>query len=160
LEKLQLDARDYREMKQDVKEAIKILKTRKELLFERILALAVKKQEIRERLSEVKEYLEGDYLSLAEALILAKDCAILTDNGALSEKIGYFNLLAEYQFEEDADLSGEFDNAIHELRKETLKSLISQKTQLIKVAERNNDMEALNRHLGEFKELLKDFSKY
>lgn len=160
LEKLQLDARDYREMKQDIKEAVKILKTRKELLFERILALAVKKQEIRERLSEVKGYLEGDYLSLAEALILAKDCAILTDNGALSEKIGYFNLLAEYQFEEDADLSGEFDNAVHELRKETLKSLISQKTQLIKAAERDNDMEALNRYLGEFKELLKDFSKY
>ena len=160
LEKLQLDARDYREIKQDVKEAVKILKTRKELLFERILALAVKKQEIRERLSEIKEYLEGDYLSLAEALILAKDCAILTDNEALSEKIGYFNLLAEYQFEEDADLLGEFDNAIHELRKEVLKGLISQKTQLIKAAERDNNMEALKKHLDEFKELLKDFSKY
>lgn len=160
LEKLQLDARDYREIKQDVKEAVKILKTRKELLFERILALAVKKQEIRERLSEIKGYLEGDYLSLAEALILAKDCAILTDNEALSEKIGYFNLLAEYQFEEDADLLGEFDNAIHELRKEVLKGLISQKTQLIKAAERDNNMEALKKHLDEFKELLKDFSKY
>jgi DNA primase len=160
LEKLRFDAHDYREMKEEVKEAIKIVKTRKELLFERILALAVKKQEIRERLSEIKDHLEGDYLGFAEALILAKDYANLTDNGALSDKIGYFNLLAEYEFEEDVDLSEEFDNAIHELRKEVLKNLISQKTQLIRTAERNNDIELLNQYLGEFKELLKEFAKY
>jgi hypothetical protein len=160
LEKLRFDAHDYREMKEEVKEAIKIAKTRKELLFERILALAVKKQEIRERLSEIKDHLEGDYLGFAEALLLAKDYANLTDNSAISEKIGYFNLLAEYEFEENIDLLAEFENAIRELRKESLRGLIAQKTLLIKEAERKNDTEVLKNYLNEFRELLREFAKY
>ena len=160
LEELKSDLRDYAITKEEIKEAVKILKPRKELLFERILALAVKNQEIRERLGEIKEYLEGDYLSLAEALLLAKDYANLTDNSALSEKIGYFNLLAEYEFEEDIDLLAEFENAIRELRKESLRGLIAQKTLLIKEAERKNDTEALKNYLNEFRELLREFAKY
>jgi DNA primase len=160
LEELKSDLRDYAITKEEIKEAVKILKPRKELLFERILALAVKNQEIRERLGEIKEYLEGDYLSLAEALLLAKDYANLTDNSAISEKIGYFNLLAEYEFEENIDLLAEFENAIRELRKESLRGLIAQKTLLIKEAERKNDTEALKNYLNEFRELLREFSKY
>ena len=160
LEELKSDLRDYTITKEEIKEAVKISKPRKELLFERILALAIKNQEIRERLGEIKEYLEGDYLSLAEALILTKDYANLTDNSALSEKIGYFNLLAEYEFEEDINLLTEFENAIRELRKESIRGLIAKKTLIIKEVEKNNDIEALNQHLTEFRELLKEFSKY
>ncbi len=160
LEELKNDLRDYAVTKEDIKEVIKIEKPRKELLFERILALAVKNQEIRERLGEIKDYLEGDYLSLAEALILAKDYANLTDNSALSEKIGYFNLLAEYEFEEDINLLEEFENAMRELRKESLRGLIAKKTLLIKEAEKKNDIETLKKHLNEFGELLKEFAKY
>jgi len=160
LEDLKSDLRDYAITKEEIKEAIKVLKPRKELLFERILALAVKNQEIRERLGEIKKYLEGDYLSFAEALILAKDYANLTDNSVLSEKIGYFNLLAEYEFEEDIDLLAEFENAVKELRKESLRGMIAQKTLLIKEAERKNDAEALKNYLNEFRELLREFSKY
>lgn len=137
---------------------IKEVKTRKNLLNERILALAIKDESLRLRLIEVKQYVLPDYLDVAEVLI-SNQFNDITDN-VLAERIGYFKLLADYELAEEEALAEDFEMAVHELRKEILRDKILQKTLLIKESEKINDSEALNRNLSEFGELLKEFAQF
>ncbi|MDP2856244.1 MAG: DNA primase [bacterium] len=139
-------------------EPLKEVKTRKNLLNERILALAIKDESLRLRLIEVKQYILPDYLDVAEVLI-NNQFNDITDN-VLAEKIGYFKLLADYELAEEEALAEDFEMAVRELRKEILRDKILQKTFLIKESEKINDLEELNKNLSEFGELLKEFAQF
>jgi len=144
--------------KEETAAELKISKSRKELLGERILALTFKEESIRQRLGDLKDCFGAEHLNLME-IILANKFSDLKDD-LLSEKIGYLNLLAEYEFSEEPDFLEEFEKAAKELRKETLKEMILQKSLLIKESEKTNDMEKLNKDLSEFGELLKKFANF
>lgn len=139
-------------------EPFKEVKTRKILLNERILALAIKDESLRVRLVEVKQYVLPDYLSVVEVLI-NNQFNDITDS-VLAERVGYFKLLADYELAEEEALVEDFEMAVRELRKEILRDKILQKTLLIKESEKANDLEALNQNLSEFGELLKEFARF
>jgi DNA primase len=139
-------------------EPVKIVKTRKELLSERILALAIKDETARLRLVDVRSYFSPDYLEVVDVLLSNKLNDINDD--VLAEKIGYFKLLADYEWSETVETLEDFEIALRELRKEILREMIFQKTILIKESERANDLEKLNKNLSEFGELLKEFANF
>ena len=139
-------------------EPFKEVKTRKNLLNERILALAIKDESLRLRLIEVKQYILPDYLGVAEVLI-NNQFNDITDI-VLAERIGYFKLLADYELAEEEALVEDFETAVRELRKEILRDKIFQKSLLIKESEKVNDLEELNKNLNEFGELLKEFAQF
>jgi len=140
-------------------EPVKIVKTRKELLSERILAIAVKDETARLRLVDVKSYFSPDYLEVVDVLLSNKLNDI--NDAVLAEKIGYFKLLADYEWGGEAvEALKDFETALRELRKEFLRDMIFQKTILIKELERANDVEKLNKNLSEFGELLKEFANF
>ncbi len=139
-------------------EPAKEIKTRKDLLSERILALAFKDESLRLRLVEIKQYVLPDYLAVVEILINNQFNDI--NDSVLAERIGYFKLLADYELAEEEGLIEDFETAIQELRKEILRDKISEKSLLIKESEKANDLEALNQHLSEFGDLLKEFAKF
>lgn len=133
------------------------IKTRKEALGERVLAIAVKESSLRPRILEIKGYFGGDDES-AIIDFLASQETIDFDNNPLADRIAYLKLLADYEFQEELDIIEEFEVALKELKKESLRELISQKSFLIKEAEKNDDLELLNKNLNEFKDLLRQLS--
>lgn len=134
------------------------VKSRKELLTERILALAFKKEDLRLKLMEIKNWLSSDYYLLVESIA---NNNYRLENAAVEEKLAYLNLLADYEFEtltEEVDLFSEFEKTLGELKKEILREIISEKINLIKTAEEQNDWEKIDQTLKEFHQILKEFS--
>lgn len=159
-ELLKMKSEPRRALNESTTEAkpFKEVKTRKSLLNERILALAIKDESLRLRLIEVKQYVLPDYLGVAEVLI-NNQFNDITDI-VLAERIGYFKLLADYELAEEEALAEDFEIAVRELRKEILRDKILQKTLLIKESEKVNNLEELNKNLSEFGELLKEFAQF
>ncbi|MCX8016111.1 MAG: DNA primase [Patescibacteria group bacterium] len=132
------------------------LKTRKELLSERVLALALKVQIIQERLKEISDFLNEEQQKLASLIIDYLNNKKEVENESW-EKIGYLQLLADYEFsDEEIDWNLEFEKIVLELKKEHHKQLIEEKTRQLKTAELNNNIEEISRYLQELNQLLKE----
>lgn len=133
-----------------------LLKTRRELLSERVLALALKIQIIQERLKEISNLLNEEEQKLANILINYLNNGKEIENESW-EKIGYLQLLADYEFSDgEIDWNLEFEKIVLELKKEHHKQLIEEKTRQLKTAELNNNIEEISRCLQELNQLLKE----
>ena len=132
-------------------------KSRKELLSEKILALAIKNQLEKNKLIEIENFLTDNYKKIADVFLNSDNLEIKNDKW---EEIGYLKLLADYEFSND-DIDEEFnwnleiDKIFEELKKENLKQLIIEKTSLLKEAEDKNDIEKINNYLDDLQKLLK-----
>lgn len=126
-----------------------------DILSDQILSLALRDDKIRVRLIEVKEYLDEEKLNLAELIMTSKDFP----NENL-EKIGYLQLLGEYEFNEDENLEKEFEETVSQLRREILKEQIERKHIQIKEAEKSGNGEELKKHMEKYAELLEKASEF
>ncbi|MGB9848179.1 MAG: DNA primase [Minisyncoccia bacterium] len=135
---------------------VEFLKTRRELLSERVLALALKIKIVQEKLKEIIDFLNEEDQKLANLII-----EHLNNNKEIEEasweKIGYLQLLADYEFSDgEIDWNLEFEKIILELKKEHHRQLIEEKTRQLKNAELNNNIDEISRCLQEINQLLKD----
>lgn len=158
LDKLKLENKKLSNSNVTIESNTKIFRPRREILYERILALAVKDETIRPRLEECKGYFSDEYLILSETIISNRLFDL--EDKSIEDRLGYLKLLADYEFDQEFDIIGEFERATRELRKEFLKDLILKKSLSIKEAEKNNDPEQLGVNLNEFRELLKELSNF
>ncbi len=140
---------------------LKSLKSRKELLSEKVLALAIKNKSEKIKITEIEKFLPDQYKNIAEILIKSDNLTINNENPNLLENtwesISYLQLLADYEFtnDEEIDWNLEFEKIIGELKKETLKELLAEKTSLLKKAETNNDTEKIDEYLNDIQKLSK-----
>jgi len=135
-------------------------KTRRELLSERALALALKMQVKKEQLAAIADFLAEEYQKLVRDGLLNeenKNGRGLTDN--MWESTAYLKLLADYEFTDgDINWDLEFQKITLELKKEFFHQTISEKTVRLKEAEQKNDAEAIDQYLKELQNILKEIS--
>lgn len=130
-------------------------KSRLSILSDQLLALALKKEELKLRLKEVKNYLSKEHLNIAELIIAGGD-----EPKEVFDKMGYLNLLIDYEFSEERDLEKEFYDILSQLKKEILKAEIEQKNLEIKKAEEEGDQEGLEKHLKAHRDLSNQISEF
>ncbi|MDD3614179.1 MAG: DNA primase [Candidatus Pacebacteria bacterium] len=135
-------------------------KTRRELLSERALALALKMQVEKEQLAAITDFLAEEYRKLVRDGLLNeenKNARGLSDN--VWGSIAYLKLLADYEFADgDINWDLEFRKITLELKKEFFRQTISEKTARLKEAEQKNDAEAIDQYLKELQNILKEIS--
>ena len=131
-----------------------IIKTRHELLGEQVLALALKLKIERRNLEEIANFLVEEHQKLARFILESSEFNL--NNESIWETLGYLNLLADYEFSEEAiDWNLEFEKISLELKKECLRRNIEITTQKLKEAEFKKNEEEVNQYLEELNKLLK-----
>ncbi|HOD96985.1 MAG: DNA primase [Candidatus Paceibacterota bacterium] len=140
-----------------VNKLINGVKTRRELLSERALALIIKTQVQKDQLVAIVDFLAEEYQKLVREILSDKEKrgGGLNDGGW--ESISYLHLLADYEFtDENIDWDLEFQKITLELKKEFFRQTISEKTMLLKKAEEENNIDAINQYLEELQNLSKE----
>ena len=133
------------------------VKTRRELLSERALALIIKMQAQKDQLVAITDFLAEEYQKLARDILSDKEKNEGNLNDSRWESISYLHLLADYEFDdEDIDWHLEFQKITLELKKEFFHQTISEKTMLLKKAEEENNIDAINQYLEELQNLSKE----
>jgi DNA primase len=156
MKKISEKERDYTREEREEKKEKKIFKKddRKKILSDLILCLALKNENIREKLGGIKEYFSIEYQNILEAIIKKK----IEEN--IQEKINYLDILFDFQYKDkDIDLEKEFEENVKQLKKEIIEERKEEKYLKIKELEKKKDKIELEKELKEMDRLSKELNQ-